>query len=195
MSYNLRARCRRAAVLIAMLSVAQPVVHAADKQRKAKETEAKRLISLGKAAEKQGHLLDARAQYLASEHVLFTSDAEKALEHVAEVADDQVKALMTSAAQAYAAENFTKAAQLLETAGELHPGNLAIGCNLGLTRYQQGRRDDAFALLDECVASLREKDTRRRFAELDSALSTGDRASVVSPGKAPGRATQRRDSA
>ena len=159
MSYDLRARCRRAAVLIAMLSVAQPVVHAADKQRKAKEAEAKRLISLGKAAEKQGHLLDARAQYLASEHVLFTGDAEKALEHVAELADDQVKALMTSAAQAYAAENFTKAAQLLETAGDLHPGNLAIGCNLGPTRYQQGRRDDAFALLDECVASI----TKRTF--------------------------------
>jgi tetratricopeptide (TPR) repeat protein len=96
-----------------------------------------------------------------------------------------VKALMTSAAQAYAAENFTKAAQLLETAGELHPGNLAIGCNLGLTRYQQGRRDDALALLDECVASLREKDTRRRFAELDTALSTGDRASIVAPGSRP----------
>jgi hypothetical protein len=71
------------AVLILLLSAAQPVVHAADKQRKVKETEAKRLIGLGKTAEKQGHLLDARAQYLASEHVLFTSDAEKALEHLA----------------------------------------------------------------------------------------------------------------
>ena len=160
MSYNLRARCRRAAVLIAMLSVAQPVVHAADKQRKAKEAEAKRLISLGKTAEKQGHLLDARAQYLASEHVLFTSDAEKALEHVAEVADEQVKSLMASAAQAYAAENFTKAAQLLESAGELHPGNLAIGCNLGLTSYQQGNRDDALTLLDQCVGVAAGRRTR-----------------------------------
>ena len=185
MCINVGRLCRRAAIAIILLNGAQPVAHAADKQRKAKETEAKRLISLGKAAEKQGHLLDARAQYLASEHVLFTSDAEKALEHVAEVADDQVKALMASAAQAYAAENFAKAAQLLETAGELHPGNLAIGCNLALTRYQQGRRDDALALLDECVASIREKDTRRRFAELDTALSTGDRATVVTPASRP----------
>ncbi len=185
MRNNVGVLCRRLAVLVLLLSAAQPVVHAADKQRKAKETEAKRLISLGKTAEKQGHLLDARAQYLASEHVVFTSDAEKALEHLAEVADEQVKALMTSAAQAYAAENFTKAAQQLETAGELHPGNLAIGCNLGLTRYQQGRRDDALALLDECVASLREKDTRRRFAELNTALSTGDRATIVAPVSRP----------
>jgi hypothetical protein len=78
MSYNLRARCQRAAVLIAMLCVAQPVVHAADKQRKAKEAEAKRLISWARPPSKA--IFDARAQYLASEHVLFTSDAEKALE-------------------------------------------------------------------------------------------------------------------
>jgi len=41
--------------------------------------------------------------------------------------------------------------------------------------------DDAFALLDKCVASLRDKDTRRRFAELYTALGTGDRSSVVTP--------------
>jgi hypothetical protein len=97
MRINVGRLCRWAAIAIVLLNASQPVVHAADKQRKAKETEAKRLISVGKAAEKQGRLLDARAQYLASEHVLFTSDAEKALEHVAEVADEQVKALMTSA--------------------------------------------------------------------------------------------------
>ena len=70
---------------------------------------------------------------------------------------------MDRAAQAYAAENFAKAAQLLESAGALHPGNLAIGCNLGLTRYQQGNRDEALALLDECVAAMRDKDTRRQI--------------------------------
>ena len=167
MSYNLRARCRRAAVLIAMLSVAQPVVHAADKQRKAKEAEAKRLTSVGRTLEKQGHLLEAREQYLASEHVLFTQDAEKGLEHVAETADTQVKSLMASAAQAYAAENFTKAAQLLQSADALHPGHVAITCNLALTTYQQGdHRDQALTQLDACVAALRDKDPRRRLAEL-----------------------------
>ena len=153
-----------------MLSVAQPVVHAADKQRKAKEAEAKRLTSLGRNLEKQGHLLEAREQYLASEHVLFTQDAEKGLEHVAEAADDQVKSLMASAAQAYAAENFAKAAQLLQSADALHPGNVAITCNLALTTYQQGDRDQALAQLNACVSALRDKDPRRHLAELFTAL-------------------------
>ena len=83
--------------------------------------------------------------------------------------------------QAYAAEQFASAAQLLESAGDLHPGSLAIGCNLGLTRYQQGNRDEALALLNECVGAMRDKDTRRQMGELATALGTGDCLSVVSP--------------
>src|SRR5580765_6170394 len=101
-----RATCQRAAVVLVLLTGAQSVGIASDKASKAKESEAKRLLGLGKAAEKQGHLLDARAQYLASEHVLFTNDAEKALERIAESADQQVKTLMDNAARAYAAEQF-----------------------------------------------------------------------------------------
>ena len=138
-------------------------------------------MNLGKAAEKQGHLIDARTQYLAAEHVVYTEDAEKALQRVAEAADQQVRSLMDRAAQAYAAEQFASAAQLLESAGDLHPGSLAIGCNLGLTRYQQGNRDEALALLNECVGAMRDKDTRRQMGELATALGTGDRLSVVSP--------------
>ena len=80
-----------AAVLVLVLTSACPISAADKEQRKAKETEAKRLISLGKAAEKQGHLLDARTQYLASEHVVFTEDAEKALERVAETAESRCR--------------------------------------------------------------------------------------------------------
>ena len=174
----------RVTVLLVLLLIgSQTVGIAADaKQRKALETEAKRLVSLGRNAEKQGRLLEARDRYLASEHVVFTTDAEKGLERLAEAAGQQVKALMADAARAYAAENFAKAAQLLESAGALHPGNLAIGCNLGLTRYQQGKREEALTLLDQCVAALREKAPRRHLAELYTALGTGDRLSVVAPG-------------
>ena len=170
-----------AAVLILVLTSAAPISAADKQQRKAKEAEAKRLMTLGKAAEKQGHLIDARTQYLAAEHVVYTEDAEKALQRVAEAADQQVRSLMDRAAQAYAAEQFASAAQLLESAGDLHPGSLAIGCNLGLTRYQQGNRDEALALLNECVGAMRDKDTRRQMGELATALGTGDRLSVVSP--------------
>jgi tetratricopeptide (TPR) repeat protein len=170
-----------AAVLILLLTSAGSISAADKQQRKAKEAEAKRLMGLGKAAEKQGHLIDARTQYLAAEHVLYTEDAEKALQRVAEAADQQVRSLMDRAAQAYAAEQFASAAQLLESAGDLHPGSLAIGCNLGLTRYQQGNRDEALALLNECVGAMRDKDTRRQMGELATALGTGDRLSVVSP--------------
>ncbi|HTM26625.1 MAG TPA: hypothetical protein VL225_15620 [Vicinamibacterales bacterium] len=166
----------------ALLLVAQPFVHAADNPRKAKEAEAKRLIGLGRSAEKQGRLLDARQQYLASEHVLFTADAEKGLERVAEAAGQQVKTLMSDAARAYAAEDFAKTSQLLETAGALHPGNVAINCNMALTKYQQGQRDEALALLDQCVGAVRDKDARRQLAELQTALTTGDRATIVAPG-------------
>ena len=181
MRSHLQSLSRRVLVLALVLIGVQPLTFAADKQqRKAKETEAKRLIGLGRTAEKLGRLLDAREQYLASEHVLFTEDAEKGLERIAQAADLQVKTLMTDAAQAYGAENFTKAAQLLETAGALHPGNLAIGCNLALTRYQQGNRDEALPLLDRCVGALRDKEPRRQLAELYTALVTGDRATVAS---------------
>jgi hypothetical protein len=88
---------------------------------------------------------------------------------------------MDRAAQAYASEQFATAAQLLQDASDLHPGSLAIGCNLGLTRYQQGNRDEALALLNECVGAMRDKDTRRQMGELATALGTGDRLSVVSP--------------
>jgi tetratricopeptide (TPR) repeat protein len=183
MRSQLESLSRRVLVLALVLMAFQPSTLAADKQqRKAKETEAKRLISLGRTAEKQGRLLDAREQYLASEHVLFTTDAEKGLERIAQAADLQVKTLMTDAAQAYGAENFQKAALLLETAGGLHPGNLAIGCNLALTRYQQGNRDEALPLLDRCVGALRDKEPRRQLAELHTALVTGDRVTVVAPG-------------
>jgi tetratricopeptide (TPR) repeat protein len=174
-----RSTCQRAAVVLVLLTGAQSAGIAADKASKAKESEAKRLLGLGKAAEKQGHLLDARAQYLASEHVLFTNDAEKALEHIAESADQQVKTLMDSAARAYGAEQFAGAAQSLETARQLHPGSLAIGCNLALTRFQQGQRDEALALLDDCVTAVRDKDARRHLAELFTALGTGDRLTIV----------------
>jgi tetratricopeptide (TPR) repeat protein len=171
---------------LALLMAIQPLTLAVDKQqRKIKEAEAKRLTALGRTAEKQGHLLDARQQYLASEHVLFTSDAQKGLERVAEAADGQVKALMTDAAQAYAAENFTKAAQLLESAGALHPGNLTIGCDLALTRYQQGNRDEALSRLDQCIGAMRDPEPRRQLAELYTALVTGDRTSVAAPGIKP----------
>ena len=172
---------RRVTVLLALLLAVQTSTHAADKQQKAKETEAKRLMGLGKNAEKQGRLLEARQQYLASERVWFNEDAEKALEHVAEFADKEVKKLMNDAAQAYAAENFTRAGQLLETASGLHPGNLAIGCNLALTKFQQGNRDESLTLLEQCVGALREREPRRRLAELYTALGTGDRLTVVAP--------------
>ena len=160
---------------------------AADKQqRKAKEAEAKRLMNLGKAAEKQGHLIDARTQYLAAEHVVYTEDAEKALQRVAEAADQQVRSLMDRAAQAYAAEQFASAAQLLESAGELHPGSLAIGCNLGLTRYQQGNRDEALALLNECVARC---ETRTRVVRWESWRPLSAPA-IVSPSSRPPRASR-----
>ncbi|MEO6237954.1 MAG: tetratricopeptide repeat protein, partial [Vicinamibacterales bacterium] len=159
----------------------QALALAADNPRKAKEAEAKRLNSLGRNAEKQGRLLDARQQFLASEHVLFNTDAEKGLERVAEAAEQQVKQLMADAAKAYAAEDFAKAAKLLESAGELHPGNLGIGCNLAVTRYQQGNRGEALTLLDSCVRAVRDKDARRRLAELSTALITGDRLSIVAP--------------
>jgi tetratricopeptide (TPR) repeat protein len=172
---------RRLVALFILLAVAQASVLAADKQRKAKESEAKRLTGLGRTAEKQGHLLEARQQYLDSEHVLFTKDAEDGLERVAEAADKQVTSLMSDAAKAYAAENFAKAAQFLESASALHPGSLAIGCNLALTKYQQGHREDALAWLDQCVAALRDPEPRRQLAELYTALSTGDRQSVAAP--------------
>ena len=161
MSCNLLARCRRAAVLFALLSVAQPVVHAADKQRKAKETEAKRLISLGKAAEKQGHLLDARAQYLASEHVLFTQRRRKgpracrgSRRRAGEGADDQRGAGLRGG------ELHEGRATARDAPANCTPAISAIGCNLGLTRYQQGKRDDALALLDECVGGAAGTRTR-----------------------------------
>ena len=172
---------RRLTVLFVVVLALQTSTHAADQQQKAKEAEAKRLNGLGRTAEKQDRLLDARQQYLASEHVVYNEDAEKGLERIAEAADKAVKKLMSDAAQAYAAENFAKARQLLESADGLHPGNLTIGCNLALTKYQQGNRDEALALLDLCVGALREKEPRRRLAELYTALGTGDRSSVVAP--------------
>jgi len=173
-----------AALCLCLCTLTAPASAGDKSQRKAAEAEARRLLNLGRAAEKQGRLLDARAQYLASEHVLFTTDAEKALEHVADQADQQVKALMASAASAYRAEQFDHAADLLQRAGALHPGNLAIGCNLAFTSYQQGAHGDALILLDECVDALRDTDTRRRLAELSAALTTGDRHSVGAADKA-----------
>lgn len=172
----------RVAALLVLLIAAQSFLVADKQQTKAKASEAKRLNSLAQKAEKQGRLLEARQQYLASEHVVFNKDAEKGLERIAEAAGQQVKTMVADAAQAYAAENFAKAAQLLESAGQLHPGNLAIGCNLALTRYQQGNRGEALALLEQCVAALRDKEPRRKLAEVHTALVTGDRTSVVAPG-------------
>jgi tetratricopeptide (TPR) repeat protein len=182
MCHSLRFLSRRIAIVLAALIALQPSIGAADKQeRKARESEAKRLTGLGRNAEKQGRLVEARQQYLASELVLFNTDAEKGLERIAEAAAQQVKTLMADAEKAYAAENFAKAAQLLDSASALHPGNLGIGCNLALTRYQQGNRDDALTLLDECVGALRDKEPRRQLAELYTALATGDRISVAAP--------------
>lgn len=171
---------RRAAILCVLLLAAQLSPVAADnQQRKAKESEAKRLIALGRSAEKQGRLLEARRQYLAAEHVVFNTDAEEGLARVAAAAREQVKAMMADAAQAYTTENFAKAAQLLESAAALHPGHLGIGCNLALTRYQQDNRVQALSLLDQCVGALQDKEPRRQLAELYTALQTGDRRTIV----------------
>ena len=80
--------------------------------------------------------------------MVFSADAEKGLERVAQAADARVTSLMADAAQAYAAENFAKAGQFLDAAATLHPGNLAIGCNQGLTKFQLGNRDEALPLLE-----------------------------------------------
>ena len=143
MRINVGGLCRRAAIAFVLLNASQPVVHAADKQRKAKETEAKRLISLGRLRRSRAACSTPERSIWPPSTCCSPRDAEKGLERIAEAADEQVKTLMADAAQAYAAENFAKAAQLLESAGALHPGNLAIGCNLALTRYQQGNRDEA----------------------------------------------------
>lgn len=173
---------RRIALLIVVLIGLSPsFAVAGQQQKKVKEAEAKRLAGLGRTAEKQGRLVEAREQFLASEHVLATEDAEKGLERIAKAADLQVKGLMDDAEKAYGAENFKKAGELLEAAAALHPGNLAIGCNLALTRYQQGTRDEAVGLLDQCVGALRDKDPRRQLAELHTALVTGDRLAVAAP--------------
>ena len=84
MRHQTRPLFRRLAVLFVVLLAAHTSTHAADQQQKAKEAEAKRLNGLGRTAEKQDRLLDARQQYLASEHVLYNEDAEKGLEHIAE---------------------------------------------------------------------------------------------------------------
>lgn len=181
MRHRFPAGSHRALVLFALLVAAPSSALAADKPNKAKEAETKRLNTLGKNAEKQGRLLEAREHYLASEHVLFNKDAENALARVADAAAQQVKTLMADAATAYAAENFAKAEQLLVSAGELHPGNLAIGCDLALTKYQRGNRDEALPLLDQCVGALRDKEPRRQLAELYTALETADRRTVVPP--------------
>ncbi len=98
---------RRVTVLLILLMATQPSPIAADKQqRQAKELEAKRLTALGRTAENQGRLLEAKRQYLASEHVLFNTDAEKGLERIAEASREQVKKMIADAAQAYGAENF-----------------------------------------------------------------------------------------
>lgn len=173
---------RRATALCVLLIAAQlSPVAADDQQKKAKESEAKRLIALGRTAEKQGRLIEARRQYLASEHVLFNTDAEEGFARIAEAAREQVKAMMVDAAQAYAMENFAKAAQLLEGAAALHPGHLGIGCNLALTRYQQDNRRQALSLLDQCVGALQDKEPRRQLAELHTALQTGDRLTMAPP--------------
>ncbi len=105
---------RRVAVLLALLIASQPSTFAADKrEQKAKEAEAKRLVGLGRNAEKQGHLLEARQQYLPSEDVRFNTEAENGLERIAKAAAQQVKTLMTDAEKAYVVENFAKAAQIL----------------------------------------------------------------------------------
>ena len=175
----------RVAVLLALLVVARPTFAADKKDQKAREAEAKRLMNLGRAAEKQDNLLEARRQFLASEDVLFNDDAEQGLERIAKDASKQVKTLMGDAEKAYAAENFAKAAELLERASALYPGNLGIGCNLALTKYQQGNRDDVLPLLDQCVGALRDNEPRRQLAELYTALATGDRTSVVAPAARP----------
>jgi thioredoxin-like negative regulator of GroEL len=181
MRHFFRIPTARVMVLGVLLLGSQPFIHAADNPRKAKEAEAKRLIGLGRNAEKQGRLLEARQQYLASAHVLFNADAEKGLERVAAAAAEQVKTLMTDAAKEYAAEHFAKTTQLLASAGALHTGDVTIGCNLALTRYQQGQRDEALPLLEDCIGAVRDKESRRQLAELYTALSTGDRRSVVAP--------------
>ena len=62
-----RITCRYVAAVLFLLLTSAGATSAADKQqRKAREAEAKRLMNLGKAAEKQGHLIDARTQYLAA---------------------------------------------------------------------------------------------------------------------------------
>ena len=186
MCHRFRLLSRRFTILLVLLMANPPSSFAANKQQqKARESEAKRLTGLGRNAEKQGKLVEARLQYLASEQVLFTLDAERGLERIAEAAARQVKALMAEAEKAYATENFPKAAQLLESADALHPGDLSIGCNLALTRYQQGNRDDALALLDQCVGAMRDNEPRRQLAELHTALATGDRLSVVAPNVRP----------
>ena len=76
-------------------------------------SEAKSLANLARKAEGHDQLLEARQQYLASEEVLFSKDAEKGLQRVAEATERQVRKLMSEAAQAYAARKFELTALLL----------------------------------------------------------------------------------
>ena len=140
MPHALRPLLRRFTALFFLLIAVHPSLLTADTpQQKAKQAEAKRLSSVAKATEKQGRLVEARQQYLASEHVLFTSDAEEGLSRIAEAAAQQVKTMMADAGRAYAAENFARAAQLLEGAGALHPGKSRDRLQPGVDQIPAGQ--------------------------------------------------------
>jgi tetratricopeptide (TPR) repeat protein len=164
-----------------LVAAVQPLAHAADKQQKALQTQAKSLTELGRKAEKQNKLLESRQQYLAAEEVLHTDDAEKGLERIADATSKQVRKLLAEAAHAYATKQYAQAAQILESAAALNASNLDIACNLALTRYQLGIRAEALTILEQCVASVQDKDLQRQTAELYTALGTANQPSVVTP--------------
>ena len=174
--------CRTVCSIV--LTVVPSVATAADKQTKVLEAEAKRLMTVAEQAERAGRLLDARASYLAAEQNLYSKDAENALERVAALIARKVTGLVNDAARAYGAGDFAKAAELLGSAALLEPANAPLLCNLAAVSYKQRREETAVELLDECLATLPDRDSARAFAEMRTALVTADWSVVAEPLKA-----------
>src|SRR5882724_12032219 len=84
--------------------------------RKANKAEAKRLMQLAQAAEKQGKLLEARGFYLQAEGAAADKSSEDGLKRVNEQVAAKVKTMSASAGSAYQLLDFAKTSELLESA-------------------------------------------------------------------------------
>jgi tetratricopeptide (TPR) repeat protein len=166
--------------LIILLLLVVPAFSSEEKdEKKALEAQAKELVQQAKDLEKSGQLVAARKRYATSQAFWETKDAAKAIKHIDDEINKQIKDALKQAHQLYDQGRFKQAIEVLENALQLNSAGAVLSYDLALCHRGMGDSASSLAYLDQAVLGTADPKRSAKLKQLRTAWVTGEQAAAV----------------